>query len=90
MPDSIALLDKLIIALERLGAWAYSLSLLWFCGVQPPVLNPLRVLECLHHLATLDSLMDGVLVVSVLLSTYTFICAHLRGLMAKLGVVGGH
>ena len=88
MPDSIALLDKLIIALERLSVWTYSLSLLWFCGVQPPVLNPLRVLECLYHLATLDSLMDGVLVVSVLLGT--LFCAHLRGLMAELGVFGGH
>jgi len=85
MPDSIALLDKLIIALERLSVWAHSLSLLRFSSVQPPVLNPLCVLECLHHLAALDSLMDGVLVISVLLATLR---THLRGLMAKLGVIG--
>jgi len=87
MLDSIALLDKLSIALERLSVWARSLSLLWFSSVQPPILNPLCVLECLHHLPALDSLMDGVLVVSVLL---TALCTHLRGLMAKLGIVGGH
>ena len=86
MPDGIALLDKLLVALGRFRVRAHSLSLLRLCGVQPPILNPLCLMEFPHYLAALDSLIDGFLVVSVLL---TALCAHLGGLMAKLGVVAG-